>query len=508
VLLLDSLNTQLEDQMFVREQAKSFLKTLRPGSRIAIFVMSMRLRFVQGFADDPAILATALGYRKNDKPEPSVLLPSRDEALAEEGVIGMMSTPVGTGPNEGTSASPAMIQALGGFLGESHYAMASDREYHTLENIQELATFLGGFPGRKNLVWLSGDFPLALFGQTATRFEGEVKRTINLLNAARVSIYPIDARGVLGNSLYTANNNLSSMITSPRQLLGPPPGLAAGSPNGGQGGFSASLQNENIDINASHSTMEMLARETGGQFFHNSNRLGDAIGKAVEASRFFYTISYMPPDQKMDGTFRNIDVEVNGAKYTLSFRRGYFALDQDLPGAAKTTQQQAREQQAAQDPIHVDPLRPFMEFGMPQTEQVLYKALIRPIPETPDAASVPKPAGKGPFTRYSVDFAVDMKDLKLNLDSDGDHVGTINVSLVAYDRYGAEATRGDYIGQLDIKPDDYEAFQLAGMPIHEEIEVPKGQLWLRTGVYDQLSHKVGTMEIPFSSVKPLEVAAQ
>ena len=507
VLLLDSLNTQPEDQMMVREQAKSYLKTLKPGSRIAIFVMGMKLSFVQGFADDPALLATALGYRKNDRPEQTPLLPSQSETRAEQMLGAMMSAQAGSGPG-GTAGSPAMIAGITQFLDETHYAQASDREYRTVQNLQQLATFLGGFPGRKNLVWLSGSFPLALFGQTETRFEAAVKKTINLLNAARVSIYPIDARGVVGNAWFTAGNQDNPGNTSPSSFIGPPPGVAAGSPNAGAGGVSASLQNENMGLNASHETMDMLARSTGGQAFHNSNRLGDAIGKAVAASAFFYTIAYTPTDLKMDGAFRNIDVQVNGTKFTLSFRCGYYALDSDLPGAAKTTEQKVLETQATQNPMLVDPLRAFMDFGMPQTEQILYKALIRPMPEKTEDAAAPKSASKPPLTRYSVDFAVNLSDVKLKLDSDGERVGTLNVSLIAYDKFGAAIARGDYIGQLDIKPDAYKAFQLAGVQVHEEIEVPKGQLWLRTGVYDQATHKVGTMEIPFSSVKPLDVAAQ
>jgi len=47
VLLLDSLNTPMEDQSFVHTQAMKFLKSMRPGSRMAIFTMSFGLRFVQ-----------------------------------------------------------------------------------------------------------------------------------------------------------------------------------------------------------------------------------------------------------------------------------------------------------------------------------------------------------------------------------------------------------------------------------------------------------------------------
>ena len=509
LLLLDTLNTPMDSQMVVREQARSYLKNLKPGSRIGIFIMSLRLSFVQGFADDPAVLAAALGYKKNATPEPAILLQSQEEANAEATAAGMMSASVGAGPGGTTTAgSAAMISGMQDFLTETHYAQTSDREYRTLQNLQQLATFLGGFPGRKNLIWMSGDFPLALFGQTETRFEGEVKKTINLLNAARVSIYPIDAHGVVGNNLYTAQSQLDPSISSPSQLLGPPAGMTAGSPNAGQGGFSTAVMNETRDLNSSHSTMEMLARETGGQAFHNSNRLSDAINRVISGSANFYTLSYSPTDEKMDGTLRTIDVKVPGGKYTLSFRRGYYALDQDLPGAAQAAQRRALVSQSSDDPTLVDPLKAFMDFGMPQTEQILYKTLIRPIPEKPDAPATERAVGKGTQERYAVDFAVNLKDLSLMPDDAGNHDGALNVTLIVYDKYGTVANRKDHILQMKLKPDIYQIFQQTGVQIHAEIEVPKGQFWLRTGVYDQTTHKVGTMEVPFSSVKPQETAAR
>ena len=510
LLLLDTLNTPMDSQMVVREQARSYLKNLKPGSRIGIFIMSLRLSFVQGFADDPAVLAAALGYKKNARPEPAVLLQSQEEASAQANVVGMMSAPVGAGPGGTTTAgSAAMISGMAGFLAETQYAQTSDREYRTLQNLQQLATFLGGFSGRKNLIWMSGDFPLALFGQTDMRFEADVKKTINLLNAARVSIYPIDAHGVVGNSLYTAQSNLDASISAPNQLLGPPAGMTAGAPNAGQGGFSTSVMNETRDLNSSHSTMEMLARETGGQAFHNSNKLSDAINRVISSSANFYTLSYSPTDEKMDGTLRTIDVKVAGAnKYTLSFRRGYYALDQDLPGAAQAAQRRALVNQSTDDPALVDPLKAFMDFGMPQTEQILYKTLIHQVPEKPDTPAAERAVGKGPQDRYAVDFAVDLKDLNLKLDTDGNHDGALNLTLIVYDKYGTVANRQDHIVQLKLKPSVYKVFQQTGVQLHTEIEVPKGQFWLRTGVYDQATHKVGTMEVPFSSVKPVETAAK
>ena len=56
VMLFDSLNTPIGAQSFVREQMLKFLKTVQPGRRIAIFTLGTRLRFVEGFTDDPGDL--------------------------------------------------------------------------------------------------------------------------------------------------------------------------------------------------------------------------------------------------------------------------------------------------------------------------------------------------------------------------------------------------------------------------------------------------------------------
>jgi len=84
-----------------------------------------------------------------------------------------------------------------------------------------------------------------------------------------------------------------------------------------------------------------------------------------------------------------------------------------------------------------------------------------------------------------VEFFVDLKDLDLKLDSDGQHKGMLNLSLIAYDRYGKVASRKENVVELNIKPDAYAVFQQTGVQLRTEIGVPKGQYWLRTGVYDQ-----------------------
>ena len=204
----------------------------------------------------------------------------------------------------------------------------------------------------------------------------------------------------------------------------------------------------------------------------------------------------------MDGTFRNIKVKVAGG-YKLSYRRGYFAVEDALPGSSLAVRNQEVQKLASKNPGAIDPLLPFMDLGMPQSQQILYKILV-----VPATAAQNEPADKKNQDHYKVDFAIDLKDLNLNLDKDGLHNGALNISLMVYDRYGNVISREDHLVSLNIKPDAYTMFQNTGVQLHAQLAVRRGNYWLRTGIYDRGSRKVGTMEIPLSAVKPLDTAAK
>jgi hypothetical protein len=53
---------------------------------------------------------------------------------------------------------------------------------------------------------------------------------------------------------------------------------------------------------------------------------------------------------------------------------------------------------------------------------------------------------------------------------------------------------------LQLNPEQWKAAQTAGISFHTEIDAPPGEVYLRTGVYDSVSSKVGTLEIPLSVV--------
>jgi hypothetical protein len=421
-----------------------------------------------------------------------------------------------------------MIAGLSGFLDENAASRTTDQVLLTMENMQRLATFLTGFPGRKNVIWFSESFPLIRHAGTDSVAADTVDpqradifaRTMAMLAAARVALYPVDARGTDTQGFYQAGNNLAPEASHPYQIMGvdsAPTGKGGGSAPGAQVG---GLQQEDQDRATARYTEETLAKETGGKAFIGTNGLAEVINDITSSSADFYTLSYVPTNGKMDGNYRKIDVKVAGGHYNLSYRRGYPATDEALPGSSLVTRAHQVQMLAAKNPGAVDPLLPFMDLGMPQSEQVLFKVLVKPIAEAPTAgtgqatpapATAPAPPAdstpttnpahqKGPQTRYKVDFAIDLGDLTLSTDADGLHRGSLSVSILAYDRYGNVASRKESQAAVGIKPEVWELYQKTGLLFGTEIQVPKGQYWLRIGIYDQGSGKVGTLELPLDSV--------
>lgn len=64
MLVLDALNTPLGDQSNVRVQMVNYLKSIQLGAQLAPFTLLDRMRIVQGFTADPAVLLAAPNSKK------------------------------------------------------------------------------------------------------------------------------------------------------------------------------------------------------------------------------------------------------------------------------------------------------------------------------------------------------------------------------------------------------------------------------------------------------------
>jgi hypothetical protein len=227
--------------------------------------------------------------------------------------------------------------------------------------------------------------------------------------------------------------------------------------------------------------METIAQDTGGKAFYNTNALNDAMTQAVDEGSHYYTITYSPTNAHMDGKYRHIELKATSGAYKLAYRRGYYA-------------ENARFAPAGADKKRNDALTPLMAFGMPEFEQILFKVqLVKAKPGGDGSRAGSNTEMKGPLVRCSLDFAISAQDLRLENSADGVRRGNIEVMLVAYDRDGALLNSFRKKSEIVLDPKAYREVMQLGLQMHREIDVPEGEVLLRTGIYDLNSGKAGTL---------------
>ena len=61
-----------------------------------------------------------------------------------------------------------------------------------------------------------------------------------------------------------------------------------------------SLQSDSVQRNANHTTMQVIAQDTGGAAYFNTNGLADAVAHVVDQGSYFYTVTYTPTNTATD----------------------------------------------------------------------------------------------------------------------------------------------------------------------------------------------------------------
>jgi len=489
VLLLDSLNTEMQDQSYVHSEMIKYIKDIHPGTRLAIFMLGDRLRFVQGFTEDPALLMAAVNGKKSaGNPELSSLLQTASEQNANQQVVAEIQKMAGATQDLNLAASAA---ALASFQAENFNEQTAVRVQLTLQAISQLAMYLQAIPGRKNVIWFAGSFPLNILAmdQNAVfrQYGEELAKTANLLAGARVAIYPlgVGAMGLAPNRMHDAGTPTSPSITGARTATMYQ---------------TQELQTESVERGASEAGMQELATSTGGEFFIHTNGFNDVLGHIIKTGTDYYTLTYSPTNRNMDGQLRKIEVKIGGGKYHLAYRRGYYATDEFLTGVKKKPTG--------------DPLRPLMEHGTPDSTEILYT--MRMAAATSQAAGAaagqpPHRAGdkqdlKEPVTRYTITFTVLPENLALEASADGVRHGNIEVTVLLYDRDGTPVNWMVRLLQVPIPPERYAQVEANGIAFNLEIDGPANAAYLRSGLYDLGSDKAGTLEISLAAVVAQAVA--
>jgi len=473
VLLLDGLNTPAANQMDMRRQMIEYLGKVQPGTTLAIFTLASELRLVEGFTTDPSQLAKAIASSKGN---PSVLLDPASAQSLDEATDDMI--------NAYTTAEA--VASMRQFAADVGAYQMDVRVRMTLDGLKDLARYLSSIPGRKNLIWFSGSFPIALDPDDTLRspfnamrnYSEDIRETNDLLSAARVAVYPVDARGLLsGPSVEASYKSRGNPATAGANFARD------------TARFMASTLNE-------QATMQQVAEQTGGQEYVNTNGLKEAVANAIENGSSYYIVGYIPANSKFDGQFHKIQVHLDNSTYKLAYRRGYYADARDKALA----QASGRPNLLVEAALH----------GAPPATQILFQARILPasdpllkglnLPAAPAGAMAA--SLKAPTARYVAQMTVDPRHFTYEENPDGTRKVSIEFAALAYDADGKRINYYDRPIQLSLKPEQYTRLMATGIPATIALDLPAGQIFLRLVVVDQAAGHAGSLEIPVTVKAP------
>jgi VWFA-related protein len=506
VLLIDALNTPMKDQSFLRQQLLDFVKHEKPGTRVAVFGLTSRVFMLQGFTSDPAILQAAVEHKLLARASPLLADPVGGGSGPESLSDAMQDSPLGN-----SAAAAQTIANLQQFEAEAASFQTKLRTDYTLDAFNAIAHYLANFPGRKNIIWFSGSFPLNIepdetlndpFAVMEDSNE-EFRETTNLLARSQIAVYPVDARGLMTSPVFDASNSGSKYARSPSAFVRD------------QMKFDQSQAQE-------HMTMEQMASDTGGQAFYNTNGLSAAVGKALDAGSNYYTLTYTPSDRNWNGSYRNIHVQLAGTPATyglhLSYRHGYYGDDPAHPAKRGELATNVPPTEAALvDHASEAYSRAAMSHGAPAPADILFK--VRAIPmtgkdeDTVAAGNQADPAGKmkAPYRTYAIDYVALPSEFKFSLESDGRHKGAIEFTTFVFDADGNVLNIADKAISMDLTPETYQRFMSTPVRFQLQVSAPvKQESYMRLMIRDVPNNRYGVVEISTAQVRrlpPLEAQA-
>ena len=463
IVLLDMLNTQYMERPYARQQMLKFLSSLPGKEPIALFVLGSKLRMLQGFTQSSDALVSA-AKSILDRDENSHLQTSSVDMSDAQGMDEILRLTAG-------GQVPADPISLAATLANENEVQTDVRVFTTLRSLQALAAMVAGYTGRKNLIWLSSDFPIefspqfalgltprgaqsaaqdqrrAQLNNGAFLFTDELRKTASQLASSQMALYPISVRGLTTGADTAANMSLGTSQTAGQEHT-----------------FARwSVQD----------TMEDIARETGGDAFFNQNDLHQLMQRSLDEGTNYYTLAYTPQDRNWNNNYRKIEVKVAGGGVKLRYREGYFAVPD----------QSADQKDAARL------LAEAMQPTVPESTSLMFKAQV--LPPTNGRKTV------------SIDFAVSPSALTFTAGNDQRTNATIDFMAVALDKNLKESGVASNTVAAVMRPETYQQVLKSGFPGHLDLELKPGKYVLRLGVIDHNSEKIGTLDVPLDTSAPV-----
>jgi VWFA-related protein len=458
IILIDALHSNWVSSVRALQATQAYADRMPRGTEVAVFWLSVSgLHMLQGFTTDPAAIHEALAPQRTD-------------------------------------------------IGSSGDCYTINRT--TIEALNQIAAYVAGIKGRKNLLWFTPGMPVYLmrdggygWGTSTDCRESGPAHSFGSGGRGGITLFTSAGGSEQGMDMGEVHRLMDTYEIFTAQQIAVSPMSPAGVGGLGRGNLAA----------------EEVAQQSGGVAKFNNNDLTAEIADTISTSSHYYTISYIPPRQKDDGHYHTIAIETDRPGLRLLYRKGY---NSENPLAPKT---------------YTGPelIKAALQGRAPSATQLLFDAKLTPVPTAPPAdpteafdpfgasaappgtspgapsklslgGSAAKKPAKIPATRtpYDLLLAIPQSQIACAPGPDGTHTIKLQFAFDAYDLNGKLLGAHSQDVSLNLTPERYQRFIQAPVFFHEQLEFFPGPLFLRVGVLDSVSNKVGTLEIPLTIPRP------
>lgn len=366
-LVLDSLNTRPEDKAQVRLHLLRYLREITPDTRIAVYHLGTGVRILHDFTADAGSLREAV--EKSLLGIPLQAETNIGEAVAEaEAALERLS-----GDPGGQEAMRLILQAQIEADQAANAAAQRNRVFRTLEGLEALGRHLGGIPGKKSLVWISGGISMVTVtgamgmgaGGRVESFESRITATARGLAQQNVALYVVEAGGLTMDKTFDVDATTFA-------------------PDGRRRTFEDHAEASRVSADP-RSALQTLASVTGGRFLFNTNDMLQGFKYALNDQRGAYTLAFYAPEDRAD-RWHELRVQVKSPGARVLHRQGYWPA---APEAAPESWAEEAWMAAIRDPLGSSQIRMTARAVREEGEVVLRVSI-----HAPDLALV---EGQGAF---------------------------------------------------------------------------------------------------------------
>lgn len=364
-----------------------------------------------------------------------------------------------------TAEHPPLLKAVRKAI--PRQTLPGSSSYSDFDTLKQILAYIGKIPGRKNVLWFTGRSTLYLAsrpggGPWADRTQGDadLRDVYDQLEAAQISLYPIDANGLVYIPAKSENGGQKAMINR----------------NATEGLFDQ------------HNLMSNMAAATGGKAYYNDNGLSQIVSQVVTNDAIYYTLTFSPDDLHLDNKWHRLKVKVD-QPYELSFRRGYF--DDGMNNGSGAPRRAMRTLLRSSSRTELVPDN--------QREPIIFQAKVLPAADLPrpmvgQKNNPPNRSPKRGEITYTIHYTVPL-DAFLQNAKGSDGTLKVGAAVMSFDQYGRRVGWLSQSFHLSFSkatangPDRRIAFD-------QSVNLPKGNDSLYLAIWDVSTGRVGGMEIP------------